>query len=220
MVRRYALSLSFLLLAPVTGAQADTAYDRSWYAGGGPALGNVFAVQGEGLFESSRRGSSDVGFIATAGYRWSRYLALEIAYLDGGAPRFTSIAAYPDASSPLYDTRIVQETTAFTGSVIGILPLGDRFELYLRAGAAFWDADADQRLTSLVDGNTIDRRIRDTGTDFMLAVGTGINVTPNWHVRLDYLAFRTGDELLALGSGREARFDSFSLQLFRRFGRK
>jgi len=194
------------------------AEDHFWYAGGGPALGNVFAVESYGLAETSERGSSDTGFVLTAGYRWSRYLAMEVGYLDGGSPDFDSIEPYPDDTSPLFEARISQDTSAFLGSVVGILPFWERWELYIRAGVAFWDAKSDQSLRSLTDGRTIERRISDDGTDFMMSVGGGVNITPKWHIRLDYQAFRTGDALLALSGDREARFDAFSIQLLHRFG--
>lgn len=217
MVRRYALRLAFACLAPVAPV-AHAADDHSWYAGGGPALGNVFAVESYGLSETSQRGASDVGFVLTAGYRWSRYLCLEVGYLDGGSPKFDGIEPYPDATSPLFEARIRQDTSAILGSVVGILPLGQRWELYVRAGMAIWEAQSVQSLTSLTDASTIERRISTNGTDFMMAVGGGVDLTPRWHLRLDYLAFRTGDELLALSGGRDARFDAFSVQLLRRFG--
>jgi len=217
MIRRYTWGMAFALLTPAIAAHA--AEGHSWYAGGGPALGNVFVVESYGLAESSDRGSSDTGFVLTAGYRWSRYLATEIGYLDGGSPTFHSIEPYPDAASPLYDARIRQDTTAFLVSLVGILPIGKRWEIYIRGGVAFWDAQSTQSLTSLVDGSTIDRRVNDKDTDFMMAVGGGVDLTPRWHLRLDYQAFRTGNELLALSGNREARFDAFSVQLFRRFGK-
>jgi opacity protein-like surface antigen len=216
MIRRYASRMALVLLVPVGAVHA--ADDHFWYVGGGPALGNVFAVESYGLSESSERGSSDLGFMLTAGYRWNRYLSLETGYLDGGAPKFDGIEAYPDATSLLYEAQIRQDTSAFLGSVVGILPFGDRWQVYVRAGVAFWDAESEQRLSPLSGADTIERRISDNGTDFMMAVGGGMDITPGWHLRLDYQAFRTGDELLALSRGREARFDAFSIQLFRRFG--
>ena len=57
-------------------------------------------------------------------------------------------------------------------SVLGILPL-DRFEVYLRLGAGFWDGESVQRLDQSFGTDVVNRSISDSGTGFLGGVVMG-----------------------------------------------
>ncbi|MDH5619528.1 MAG: porin family protein [Gammaproteobacteria bacterium] len=72
----------------------------------------------------------------TAGWRFSDYLAVEGGYHNfGDFEQPFNIAGTP--------TDVSLKADGFTIGGIGSLPLGDRFALFARAGAFFWDGDAD-----------------------------------------------------------------------------
>ena len=204
----------------VSAAECAVAEDErrlGWYGGGGISASNVFAVEGSGLYGTSERGSSDTGFVISGGYRLSRNIAFEIGYLHGGAPGFSTLATDACPGVPPCIVDAVQKTTAFAAGVVALLPLGESWEIHIKGGAAIWDASSDLVLTPIAPGSPDIRNVDADGTDFMLAIGGGITVGDHTHLRLEYLAFRTDDDLLALDASREARFDQFALELLWRF---
>jgi hypothetical protein len=216
--REFILFLGALLVSNCVAAQSE--WTRGWYAGGGISANNVFAVEGSGYVETSERGSSATGFSVDGGYRSTRHLAFELGYLDGGAPEFHTIAAQSGGPAGLYLADIAQKTTAIEASVVAIVPFRNIWEFFMRGGAAFWDASSDQVLTPLTTGAPIVRRVDANGADFVLGIGAGIAIGTNMHARLEYQAFRTRDDLLALDANREARFDRLGLELQWRFGHR
>ncbi len=84
-----AVVLSSIAVFALECTAAETDWAQGWYAGGGISVSNVFAVEGSGYLETSGRGSNDTGFVINSGYRWSRNVAFEIGYLDGGTPKFS-----------------------------------------------------------------------------------------------------------------------------------
>ena len=92
------LSLALLvLIAPGFSWGADNSPEswnsgiKGWYLGGGYALTNVFWTEAEYGLSQTERGDSDSGFIINGGYRFNRFLAVELGYLDGGEPTFQSV---------------------------------------------------------------------------------------------------------------------------------
>ena len=194
---------------------------RGWYVGGGPALNNVFTNEDSDYgYGSSERGSSDTGFIVNGGYRFNRYIGLEVGYLDGGEPRFQSISLAPDGGA-IYRTDIAQQTEAIEASVVGVFPFLKIWEIYIKGGIAAWDATAEQRLVPLagVGAPVIEDTVERDGVDFLLGIGFGVTVWRQLHLRFEAQAFRTDDALLFVeGDAREARFDSFTAEVHWRFG--
>jgi len=207
-----------LILIPATGCLAaeDGREYGWWYLGGGISLNNVFAVSGSGLGETSERGDADTGFVLNVGYRFGPYTAVEIGYVDGGTAAFETVTTQACYGTPcLVHAR--QRTTAFEANVVLLLPFRNIWELYFKAGAATWDASADQVLAPLTPGMTGSATVSADGTDLLMGIGAGVHIGQKMHARLEYHAFRTEDDLLALGPGREARFDLVSLELHWRF---
>lgn len=207
-------------LVPLTGfSQSDpNAPIKGWYLGGGIAATNVFAVEGSSLNGQSERGNSDTGFIINGGYRLNRYFAAEIGYLDGGEPSFQTVIIDPNAASLITDVDVTQETEAFEATVVGLLPFWKIWEIYAKGGVAFWDASSQTKLTPATGGPAITDQVEKDGIDFLLGLGLGVTVWKKLHLRFEIQAFRTDDELLALDSDREARFDAYLVEVHWRFG--
>lgn len=199
---------------------ADDDTIRGWYLGGGVALNNVFANEDIGLYGSSERGSSDTGFVINGGYRFNRYFAAELGYLDGGEPQFHTITLQPGDPIQLVDTDVIQKTEAYEASLVGIMPFLEIWEIYVKGGVAVWDASSQQVLTPLGGGPAIERQVDRDGTDFLVGLGFGVTLAKHVHLRFEYQAFRTHDDLLALTDDREARFDSFIAEAHWRFGKR
>ena len=72
----------------------------------------------------------------TAGWRFSDYLAVEGGYHNFGDFEQT----FDIAGTP---TDVSLKADGFTLGGVGSIPLGERFDLFGRVGAFFWDGDAD-----------------------------------------------------------------------------
>jgi len=213
MNRTLALFCSLSLFATTDGVAAEPNSPAPWYIGGGISANNVFAVEGFGRAESSERGNSDAGFVLVGGYSWNRYVDFEINYIEGGSPTFNTLISEACPGTPPCFIDVVQETKAVSAGIVGSLPFARIWEVYIKGGAAFWDASSVQVFSPLDQAPSTESRIDRSGTDFMLAVGVGLMVGDRSRLRLEYQAFRTDDRLLNVDSGREARFDLVALAL-------
>lgn len=80
--------------------------------------------------------ASSTAYRLTVGWRFSDYLAVEAGYHN-----FGDFDQTLDISGTPIDVSLKADGFTFGG--VGSLPLGDRFALFARAGAFFWDGDAD-----------------------------------------------------------------------------
>jgi len=114
------------------------------------ALTPSLAFADKGLFVAASVGSAELsesfdGFDVdadstayrfTVGWRFNDYLAIDGGYHNFG--RFDQ--TFDDAGTPI---DVSLKADGFTLGAIGSLPIGDRFSLFARAGAFFWDGDAE-----------------------------------------------------------------------------
>jgi hypothetical protein len=80
--------------------------------------------------EPNTSGSFDVGafsYTVLVGYRFNRYMAAEASYLDGGPMK-------KENTESLFAT----EPHITTATGMGVLPIGQTFALFARAGLAHW----------------------------------------------------------------------------------
>jgi hypothetical protein len=140
----------------------------------------------------------DAGFSVTAGYRINRYLAAELSYTDFG--EYESIERYADSA---FDVRYQLGVSGPSVSVLGSLPLGEQWELYLRGGVLF----AEQEV-SLQPGSSVYER---DFSDEVVMAGAGVqwSFAPRWAARLEY---QSTDDLKPDNSG-ESSIDQASLSV-------
>jgi opacity protein-like surface antigen len=131
---------------------------------------------------------SDVAWSVAVGYRINPYLAAEVEYLDFGS---TDIAetynlSLPFPVSPVTFTR--RYSTQVTGpalSVLGTVPIGNRFDLFVRGGALFADREVEIPQSIGINGTTFG------STVFFFGAGADMSLAPRWALRLEYQ--RTGE---------------------------
>lgn len=135
----------------------------------------------------------DAGFSATVGYRINRYLAAELTYTDFG--EYERIERF-GSSALRYEISVGGPSV----SVLGSLPLGEQWELFLRGGVLF----ADQEVST----NASLRNERDY-SDEVVTGGVGVqwSFAPRWAARLEYQ--RTDD--LKYDNTGESSIDQASL---------
>jgi OOP family OmpA-OmpF porin len=138
--RRFACAV--LLLAAAGAASAQTADDeRGFYVG---ALAGVAKypsrpkiIVGNFTLKSTDTREEDMSWGLTAGYRFSRHIAVEAGYLDLG--EFTGKMVDSAGSDLRADLRFSArgETLAF----VALFPFGRRWEWYAKAGLLFQNVD-------------------------------------------------------------------------------
>jgi OmpA-OmpF porin, OOP family len=150
--RSAALAMAATLLA----STANAGDEPGFYAGAG--VGS-FGVDVAGY--SAR----DVSFKVAAGYDFGKYLAMELEYIDGGAPE---------------DFGVSIETTGINASVLGTWPVSGQFELFAKAGMFFWDIE-------IPDFGS------DSGEDFSYGIGASYDFNESFGLRAEYQRFEIAD---------------------------
>jgi len=151
---------------------------------------------------------SDTGFGLAIGYQVNENFATELAYVDLGEYSYAAegtvtdgLADYPasfglsqSAAGPVY-------------SVLGILPIGERFSVFARVGIALMSVEADADV--VVDGVPDSGNASTNRSNGLYGVGGEFSVSDRFGVRLEWTRYAavgsediTGDidiDLISLG---------------------
>jgi OmpA-OmpF porin, OOP family len=146
---------------------------------------------GEANQEAAGFDASDTAFKIFGGYTFNRHLAVELAYVDAGAP----------SEDVAEDVRMEAESSGIVVSAIGTLPLSESFALFGRVGYAFSETSARLRTPNetIVD--------RDESEDPLYVAGAILQFSESFGLRLEY-------EFLDLSEGN---FNMLSLSALYRF---
>lgn len=157
----------------------------------------------------------DVGWNFALGYRVNKYFAAELAYVDAGeaslTQRFQIPASVPTAASAI-DMGYRVRTRGPAVSVLGSLPLSERWEAFLRGGVFFASQDVESRTTITGSVGSATGRLDSDYSDEVVSVGAGVqwSFLPRWTARLEY---QRTDDLKPNGSMGESRIDQASLSV-------
>lgn len=180
----------------VTAAQAA---EPGWYLvgfGGESSAGglsqtqvddNLAAIFGsvglEVVDASSTLDDSDTGFGLIGGYQMNDYLAFEFGYVDLGSISYRATGTVTDGVEQAAAEAILEsEADGPVVSVLGILPIGDRFSVFGRAGLSLMNAKGSARLT--VDGISDRASQSSQKSDLMFGAGMEYALTRHFAVRL------------------------------------
>lgn len=157
---------------------------------------DAFASEGLSISNgSSDLDDSDTSFTGFAGYRFFDYLAVEAAYVDLGEFTYKASGLISDGIVAVAPGSLTEKGGAKGPaiSVLGILPVSDKFEIYARGGALF----ADTELTvGLAIGNAgASESASENSVDSLVGVGAAVHFGANWSGRIEYTRFLdVGDE--------------------------
>jgi len=152
---------------------------------------------------------NDLGYQLAFGYRFHRYFAAEIALAQYG--ELSSLARGTINAEPS-SAELTFTVAGPVFSAVGILPLGDHFEVYARAGYMF--ASVEREFILRIDGDNAGS-LSAKGDSQNLAYGAGLawNINQVYTIRAEYQKLddvgssRTGDEdLESLSVGLVMRF--------------
>jgi len=149
---------------------------------------------------------SDVTWAVTAGWKFIPYMAVEGQYLDLGQATYTATGDVTDVQATTYaaDVGMSIDSSGFTLSVLGIVPIAEVWEIYARVGMYFGDTEADMSVT--VDGLTESFSDSNSEEEFFYGLGAGYTLNATWNFRIEYSVFQDiGDEDLT----GEADLDRF-----------
>lgn len=139
---------------------------------------------------------------ALVGYRITDYVAAELAYVDLGELEATSEVLLDESASARQ--RVTLATRGPTFSLLGILPLTEAWDLYVRAGAYFLDSKNDL----FIEGpNIMGGGSTTYGADGLVwGAGTQLAFGKHWTARLDFQRYED--------AGRRVDPGRFDVDLF------
>ena len=145
------------------------------------------------------------------GYRINRYLSGELEYVDFGSTGIVEHYSVPNpAPFPFpteFDFDFSSRVTGPVVSLLGTLPVGNQFEVYLRGGALFAN-----REYSMNGFGTLDENFAST----VWLAGAGVTWSParHWSIRAEYQQTGTLGKTLVAG---ETDLERMSLSAVFRF---
>lgn len=179
-----------LVIGLITGVGLSTAHaaDSGFYIGGSFGQSRISDFSGSdvdrelasvGITSTTTTDDKDTGWKAFAGYRVMKYLAVEGAYTN-----FGDASARVTVTAPAAGVANVElENEAWSLSVLGILPLNDKFSLFGRLGFNVWNVEA----TATGTGSATGRYSYDEdGTDVLYGLGASYHFTPNLNLRAEW----------------------------------
>lgn len=127
---------------------------------------------------SYKDGPSATSFEFGGGYSFNENFAASLTYLDLGN------AEEKDGSDS-----VSVEASGFNLSLIGTLPLDDKFSMYAKIGYYSWDADLSVDFDGFEGSGTI------SGNDFNYGIGALYKLNENVALDVGYTAYTLGDDL-------------------------
>lgn len=191
-------STVLLLCLALGWAASAQAAEPGWYVVGFGGQTGASISQGEtdenlvAIFESvaldvvdltSELDDSDTGFGIAGGYQLNDNFAFEFAYVDLGSVDYRALATVSDGTEQAdADVQLESSADGPVLSVLGILPVGERFSVFGRAGFALLNAKGTARIT--IDGVS-DRASQDEQkSDPMFGIGAEYSLGKYFAVRL------------------------------------
>lgn len=152
---------------------------------------SLIAADFDVLAFDSTLDDSDASWGAQVGYQWGTHFAAEIGYVDLGKAiyeaDFTVEDLLPPGGTGTGSLRTRFRSAGPTVAVLGLLPLGEKFEIHGRAGLLFarnrireqgLDPDTGEVLAS--------QEFRGNSKDVFVGIGGGWDINANYSLRFDY----------------------------------
>lgn len=194
-----ALLVAFASALPAHSAASEI--DGGWYFGADVGRSNIALEKQTNVLDEDY---SDRAIAVHGGYRFTRHIAIEGTYADLGESTYT-LDICEGICIPEQTTLDVQQSgKRLDLSLVGSLPLSEKFEVYARAGVARTEFDTVARSllsTSKTDSSEIAA---------LLGVGMRVHFDAPWSLRLQWDRGRFSEdaelEVDVLWLGVEHRF--------------
>lgn len=149
-------------------------------------LAAIFGSVGlEVVDASSTLDDSDTGFGLAGGYQVNDHFAFEFSYVDLGSIGYRGTGTVTDGVDQVAAEAIFEsEADGPVLSVLGILPIGERFSVFGRAGWSLMNAKGSARIT--VDGVSDQASQSSQKSDLMFGAGMEYELTRHFAIRLGW----------------------------------
>jgi len=117
-------------------------------------------------------------FAATLGYKVNKNFAVEASYIDLGESE-------NDEDYLLHDLTV--DGHGFNLSLVGILPIHEKIDIFAKVGAFMWDISLNEAGTGEL--------VTENSTDLSLGLGISANLTDQCSVVFEYQEFQIEDEV-------------------------
>jgi len=203
MAKRSRLSIALFLACAATTALAQ---ESGWYAGAAAGRSDFNSEPSSQFDHRVESDYTDTALAAYGGYRFGRYLGIEATYADLGGYSFTrecppGLICVPELYPYDYELTARQWDLA----LLGILPIGERFEVYAKIGRARTEYDVAVR------GLWTNEDVSTHAYDSVFGLGVRYHFEGGWTLRAQ--GQRTQDV-----AGGSVDFDAYWLGLEYRFG--
>jgi OmpA-OmpF porin, OOP family len=148
----------------------------------------------------------DTGFKLFGGYQFNKFIAVELAYINGGEPNDSFTVAGIDVENEV-------ELTQVNAAAVGTLPFNEYFGAMGRLGLSYVDAEFKQTASGF--GTTVD--VDDNTTEISYGVGIWFTPARNFLLRLEYEM--TSAELFDDDIDEDTDISLISVSAMYRFGR-
>lgn len=146
--------------------------DLSWYAGAGVGQSRFgdYTIPNDGSFISQSKDDTGTTLRLFGGMGVGKFLALELGYVDFGEASFR---AQSDGSGGTWNAgpqSIKIGVDGYDVSLVGRLPIGEAWGLFVKLGETWWDAEAPLVVDSQCCG-AFDVTLSDDGNEFTYGGG-------------------------------------------------
>jgi OOP family OmpA-OmpF porin len=133
-----------------------------------------------GLGSRTSTDETDFGFKVYGGYQFNQNFAVEGGYTHLGKAKSHSVITSGGSGTADGEWK----SYSIDVSALGILPLGNQFSLFGRAGVSLWDVQFD--LTANGSGGSASTSESENGVSPLLGIGGMINLSSNWSARAEF----------------------------------
>jgi hypothetical protein len=155
----------------------------------GLPIAEAFLFSGLDVFDyESSLDDTDMGFGLQVGYRFNRYVAAEVGYVDLGEGLYEANMTVTDGVevAPVEVSARVKSAGP-TAAVLGMLPLGERFDVHAKAGLLFADTRLRSRVRDVAFAeNVVHAETRASEAERFFGVGGTWNINDSYSVRFEY----------------------------------
>lgn len=169
-------------MALPAAAMAQARGDAGWYVGG-----SFGKTEDNESCPTTNCDLKDSGWKLFGGYKLNRNLAVEAAYADFG----TFSAGGTFFGTPV---SVNVDVTSVNLAAVGVLPVGDRFGLFGKAGISFTSYDASGSASGFTFTGSDDE------TELLWGFGATYNFTPNLAIRAEWERLNKSDvDMMSIG---------------------
>jgi len=193
MIRSKLLAAALVACLPLV-AQANPGWYIGIDAGRAQADAEIkdFLLIGDSSAEDS---ANSTGLHLRGGYQFGRFFAVELGLADYGDLEYSfDPDDCPIAAGDPCPISVSTSFRGFTLSMVGILPIGDRWSLNARAGMSEMQAKSRQ-----LNGGDLEDSTKEAGLQF--AIGVGFKIDEHWQFHLNHSTIEALDFGFGLNLG-------------------